>query len=582
MRISIDIKNILLVAIAFAAFCSCSHPVSRVLTPSERGIHSPEYQYFYLEAVRQANAGNHDAAFDLYRHCLSIDSIAPEVYYELGAYYSELGRDSIAQEYLHRAVSLNPDNAHYHERLAQWYIQSGNYAQATTAYEHLYSTDHSRTDVLSILLQLYQQAKDYDQMLYTLDRIEQEDGSNEQIILSRMHIYSLKGDKQSAYAALKGLADEHPNDVNYKLMMGNWLYQNERADEARAMFLEAEQNDPNNEFVAASLYDFYRQEGEDSLSVLYRDKILLNKFTASRTKMTMMQQVIRDNEQHGGDSTEVLGVFQRVMDADPENADIAQLNAAYMSLKRMPEEEVNKALFHVLDVAPDNAAARLQILGSMWKKQDWDSIIELCKPALEYNPDEMAFCYYLGLAYYQKDDDHAALDAFRRGVSRINDKSDKDIVSDFYALMGDIQHKLSMRDEAFAAYDSCLHWKPDNISALNNYAYYISVEEDADLGKAETMSLKTIVAEPNNTTYLDTYAWILYKQERYMEAKQFIDRAIENMDSTENNATILDHAGDIYLACDERQEAVRFWRRALDEGSMDADVIRKKIKKYEK
>lgn len=67
-----------------------------------------------------------------------------------------------------------------------------------------------------------------------------------------------------------------------------------------------------------------------------------------------------------------------------------------------------------------------------------------------------------------------------------------------------------------------------------------------------------------------------------MEAKQFIDRAIENMDSTENNATILDHAGDIYLACDERQEAVRFWRRALDEGSMDADVIRKKIKKYEK
>ena len=564
-----------------AAFVGCSHSTKQVLTPSHQGIHSEEYQYFYLEGLRQANAKHYDAAFDLFRHCLELDSVAPEVYYELGAYDSELGNDAIAKVYLHKAVELNPDNSHYHERLARWYIQSGNYAQAIAAYEHLYSTDHSRTDVLSVLLQLYQKDKNYDKMLSTIERIEEQDGGSEETVLSKMHVYSLRGDNESAYAALKGLVDEHPNDVNYKLMMGNWLLQNKRVDEARTIFLEAQGNEPNNEFVAASLYDFYRQQGEDSLATVYRDKILMNKFTATRTKMTIMQQVIRDNEQHGGDSTQVLALFGRVMDASPDDADVAQLNAAYMSLKKMPDDDVNAALHHVLDIEPDNAAARLQILANLWKRQDWDAIIELCTPALGYNPDEMAFCYYQGMAYYQKGDERAALDAFRRGVSRINEKSDKEIVSDFYGLMGDIQYKLGMKDEAYVAYDSCLQWKPDNIAALNNYAYYIS-EEGGDLKKAESMSLKTINTEPNNTTYLDTYAWILYKEEKFMEAKQFIDRAIENMDTTQNNSTILDHAGDIYICCDERQKAVDFWRSALDAGPDNADDIRKKIKKHEK
>jgi len=42
---------------------------------------------------------------------------------------------------------------------------------------------------------------------------------------------------------------------------------------------------------------------------------------------------------------------------------------------------------------------------------------------------------------------------------------------------------------------------------MNNYAYYLS-EEKTDLKKAEKMSAKAVEKEPNNSTYLDTYAWI--------------------------------------------------------------------------
>ena len=570
-----------MVAILVAALCSCSHTSKVVTNTPVKVNHSEAYQYFYLEALRQTNAGHYAAAFDLYRHCLELDSIAPEVYYELSAYYSDLGKDSIAEDYLNKAVRFNPSNDYYHERLAQLYIKGGRYAKAIDAYEQLYLTNRSRTDVLEILLQLYQQQKNYDKMLSTLDRIEQVEGSDEQITLSKMRVYSLKGDNESAYKSLKNLSDEHPNDVNYKLMLGNWLLQNERTDEARDIFLQAQKDEPNNEFVAASLYDFYRQQNEDSMAVIYRDKILLNKYTASRTKMTMLQQVIRDNELNGADSTIVLEILQNVMNADPQNVDVAQLNVAYLQLKQMPEEKIDSALYRVLDIAPDNAGARLQLLQGKWKAQDWDGIIQLCQPALEYNPDEMAFCYYQGMAYYQKDDNDGALRAFRRGVSRINDNSDKDIVSDFYAMMGDILHQKGLDKEAFAAYDSCLQWKPDNVGCLNNYAYYIS-EIDGDLKRAETMSQKTIIAEPNNTTFLDTYAWILYKEERYMEAKQYITQAVENRDTTHNNSTIFEHAGDIFLSCDEAKEAVEYWKKALLEGSEKADEIRKKIKKYEK
>ena len=82
------------------------------------------------------------------------------------------------------------------------------------------------------------------------------------------------------------------------------------------------------------------------------------------------------------------------------------------------------------------------------------------------------------------------------------------MVSDFYALMGDILQQKGNTNEAYAAYDSCLQWKDDNIGCLNNYAYYLSLE-NKNLSKAEQMSYKTVKAEPKNSTYLDTYAWIL-------------------------------------------------------------------------
>jgi len=148
-------------------------------------------------------------------------------------------------------------------------------------------------------------------------------------------------------------------------------------------------------------------------------------------------------------------------------------------------------------------------------------------------------------------------------------------VASFFEVMGDLLHQKGMTREAFAAYDSCLQWKPDDIGCLNNYAYYLSLE-NTQLARAEQMSLRTIKAEPKNSTYLDTYAWILFMKRRYSEARIYIDQALQN-DSVPG-AVILEHAGDIYALCGDMERAVELWQQALD-NDPDNKMLRRKLKR---
>jgi len=258
------------------------------------------------------------------------------------------------------------------------------------------------------------------------------------------------------------------------------------------------------------------------------------------------------------------------------SSEIAELRAAYMSLKKMPQDTVNAAFRKVLDIAPDNASARLQLVQNLWNDKKYDEVVAMTNQAQAYNPDEMVFYYFGGMAHYMKGDEDATLETFRKGLAQVNEKSSPDLVSDLYMIMGDILNKKGLEKESFAAYDSCLQWKDDNAAALNNYAYYMSLNGE-NLHKAEQMSYKTIKAEPKNGTYLDTYAWILFMEERYHEAKIYIDQAIANLDSTQNNNTVIEHAGDIYAMNGLTDEAMKFWKRSYDAGNK-SNAIEQKLK----
>ena len=588
----LDIRHITLGMVALL-FCSVAVPSLARKKKSTKGNGAEKevldtisandkkrYDYFFLEAIRQQGKGKNNEAFELLEHARSIRPNAAEVYYYQSMLYAQMQQDSMAQACLEKAVALNPDNQTYAEQLAQYYIANKDYDSATEAYEQLFAHNHDNTDALRVLIQLYQQQQNYPKMLSTLNRLELEEGESEQFALSKMRVYEMMGDKKAAYNALKTLSDQHPLDMTYKTMLGNWLMQNKRDKEAYKLFVDVLKEEPDNAYAESSLYDYYNAVGQEEEAHKMLDRILMGKNVDVDTKLVMVRSFIQDNESKGGDSTKVLALFDKVLDVPKPAGEIAELRAAYMNLKKMPVDSVNNAYRKVLDIAPDNASARLQLVQNLWNDKKYDEVISMTEQAQEYNPDEMVFYYFGGMAQYQKGNENATLSTFRKALGQINEKSVPALVSDLYMIMGDILHKKGEEKEAFAAYDSCLQWKDDNIPGLNNYAYYLS-ETNEDLQKAERMSYKTIKAEPKSSTYLDTYAWILFKEERYNEAKIYIDQAKQNLDSLDSNATIFEHIADIYSMNGMVEEAMKYWQMAYDAGNKtDGIDLKMKNKRY--
>lgn len=539
---------------------------------------TPLADRLFLDAVCSQLRGDDSTALRLLDSCRTVNPNAAEAFYRLAQQYTDMGNDSLATQYLERAARLQPANDTYQESVAATYIQKRDYDSAIKAYENLYSHHRERTDVLDILARLYGAKKDYTRMLSTIERIEKIDGESDELTFMKMNVYEMRHDTKNAYRMLKALNDAHPNEPNYKVMLGNWLMNHSRRDDAFKCFQGALADDPQNAFALNSMYDYYRAGGDNAAADELREKILFSSQTESKTKVTMLQQAIKESEKSGGDSVVVLNLFDRTMAASPKDADISNMKAMYMKLKGMPVDSVNAAFEHTLTFEPDNNLARIKLIQDKWEKKKWDEVIALSTAGTQYNPEDMTFYYFLGLAYFQKDDDDHALDALKRGADEIDDHADSDMASDFYGAMGDILFKKKQQEEAFEAYDKSLKWKEDNIVVLNNYAYYLS-ELRRDLKRAEQMSFKTVQAEPTNATYLDTYAWILFLQKRYDEARAYIDRALQNDTDTVNgpSAVVIGHAGDIYCMCGDTDRAVELWQRALKAGG-DKAVLTRKIK----
>lgn len=540
---------------------------------------STRYNYFFLEAIRQQEMGNFAAAFDLLRHALDINPNAPEVYYEIAGYYIDMQNGKAARYYFEKAAELAPDNPAYLEKLGQFYISQANYEQALAAYERLYANNKTREDVLQILYQLYGSQNNYKKMIEVIERMEMLLGSSEQLSLTKMQIFEQMGDKRKAQAELMRLVQKNPLDLNYRIMLGNWFFQNDKKKEAFKEYQAVLKEEPNNAAAQLSLLDYYRDAKNEKVVEELTQKLLESKKTEKETKMALLRQVIIDNQQSDAkDSLEVIKLFDRVLSYPQEDADIVMMKAAYLALKNAPVDSVNKVYEQAIAIEPDNSRARIALIQNIWKEEQYDKVISISRPAQEYNPEEMIFYYFEGFAQYMKKENDAALQTFKKGVVQIKPDSDPNIVSDFYAIMGDILHEKGLDKEAFEAYDSCLHWRPENLAALNNYAYYLSLSKN-DLKKAEQMSYKTIKKEPANPTFLDTYAWILFLQERYEEANIYIDQAIKN--DTTPSGVLFEHAGDIYYHVGKTAEALASWQQALKLGDKSATLKKKiELQKY--
>lgn len=548
---------------------------SQIMGNAQETDDSQRYDRLFLEAIIEREKGNDAAAFEMLRRCLDIRPDASETYYYLAHYYLRMKDNNKALAAFKKASQLEPDNVNYLETLAQMYLQSQDLKSATETFEQLSKAEPDREDILGMLVELYSNDdSQYSKAIATLNRMEQLDGMNERISYAKAEFYQKMGNGKAAIAEMKKLADQYPNDLNYRSSYADMLLMNDNEKKAIDIYRGILREEPGNSKVLFSMRTYFKGQG----NMVAADSMTVNILTTSNAntdeKIYLLRQEVMDNENGGSDSTKIIRLFERAINTKDSDPSIGLLYASYMELKKMPKADINRVLEDVLKKAPDNAAARLQLIADAWEKKDFGRVVTLCSAARQYNPDEMAFYYYQGVALSQQDKTDEALDTFKNGISVINEQSSPDIVSDFYSIMGDLLHEKGEKQQAFAAYDSCLQWKPDNLMCLNNYAYYLS-ESGGNLIKAEEMSYKTIKAEPQNATYLDTYAWILFRQERYAEAKIYINQTLQC--DSDSSAVIVEHAGDIYAKCGDIDKAVELWTSALKK-SPDNELLARKTR----
>ena len=540
------------------------------LTPEQQR----KYDYFFLEAMRLKEKKDYASAFGLLQHCLDIHPNAASALYEVSQYYMFLRQVPQGQEALEKAVASAPDNYWYSQGLASLYQQQNELDKAITLLEQMAVRFAGKQDPLFNLLDLYGRQEKYDEVISTLNRLEKHMGKNEQLSMEKFRIYLQMKDDKKAFQEIESLVQEYPMDMRYQVILGDVYLQNGKKQEAYDVYQKVLAAEPDNPMAIFSMASYYKQTGQEGLYQQQLDTLLLNKKVTPDTKVSVMRQMIVENEQADKDSTQIIALFDRIMKQEQDDPQIPMLYAQYLLSKNMEAESV-PVLEQVVDLDPTNKAARMMLVGTAVRKEDYKQIIKVCEPGIEATPDALEFYYYLAIAYNQAEQPDSVVSICKRALEHTTADSKKEVVSDFYSILGDMYHTQKQMKEAYAAYDSALVYNPSNIGALNNYAYYLSVER-RDLDKAEEMSYKTVKAEPNNATYLDTYAWILFEKGNYAEARIYIDNAMKSDD--EKSDVIVEHCGDIYYMTGDVDGALSYWKKALEMGS-ESKTLKQKIEK---
>lgn len=540
------------------------------LTPEQQR----KYDYFFLEAMRLKEKKDYASAFGLLQHCQDIHPNAASALYEVSQYYMFLRQVPQGQEALEKAVASAPDNYWYSQGLASLYQQQNELDKAITLLEQMAVRFPGKQDPLFNLLDLYGRQEKYDEVISTLNRLEKHMGKNEQLSMEKFRIYLQMKDDKKAFQEIESLVQEYPMDMRYQVILGDVYLQNGKKQEAYDVYQKVLAAEPDNPMAIFSMASYYKQTGQEGLYQQQLDTLLLNKKVTPDTKVNVMRQMIVENEQADKDSTQIIALFDRIMKQEQDDPQIPMLYAQYLLSKNMEAESV-PVLEQVVDLDPTNKAARMMLVGTAVRKEDYKQIIKVCEPGIEATPDALEFYYYLAIAYNQAEQPDSVVSICKRALEHTTADSKKEVVSDFYSILGDMYHTQKQMKEAYAAYDSALVYNPSNIGALNNYAYYLSVER-RDLDKAEEMSYKTVKAEPNNATYLDTYAWILFEKGNYAEARIYIDNAMKSDD--EKSDVIVEHCGDIYYMTGDVDGALSYWKKALEMGS-ESKTLKQKIEK---
>ena len=533
---------------------------------------SRKAHYFYLEGIRLESSGKFDAAFEMFRHAVSIDSTASAALFELSDFYIKMNRQDAAQSLLKQAITIDGTNFNYKVLYAGLLMKKGDVDGSVQIYESLVADYPDKPELSYYLGELYAEQKEFMKAVKAFDDLEQTFGVSDAISMRKYQLYEAAGREEEGFNEIEKLTQKNPSSARYLILLGSIYLEKEQFGKANEQFQRAAEIDPDDPDLLVSMVSYYDLVGDKEQSAQLMEKALTNPDVEIDVKLSILSSYIEALLRNRKEMERANVLFSLLLEQHPQMAELYHAYGLFL-LSQGKEEEALFQLELATEIEPLEISVWLRILSLYASKKEHDNVILTSRKALTYLPDSPELYYFLGITYYQKDELQEALAILEEGLGKMK-KENLELISDYYGQMGDLYFQLGMKDKAFAGYDEALVYNPDNIMILNNYAYFLSLE-NRDLPKAESMSARTVSLDPKNSTFLDTYAWIFFMQGNYTLAKMYIESAINN-GGTEV-PEILEHYGDILFKSGDKEKAVREWRKAFELNS-SSEELRRKIK----
>ncbi len=530
-----------------------------------------KFDYFFYEAERLKISGDIDKSKLYLIECLKVDSLSSVCYYELANIQIRYKDFKGAETLLKKAVEINPVNKWYKLLLGDIYQQNKKISDAIEVYKDLVSNYPEKDEYIYVLAQFYVQNKQFQEAIDTYNLLEKSIGLNEYISIEKEKLYLQLGKKSNAFKEVNTLIDDNPNESRYYGFLGDlYLYFNDlvNAEESYNKILAIDKGNGLGYFSLANI-SLLKKDTIKFFS-LFQQGIKDKNLSIDDKINRLLPFLSKDEFKYFNHGKNIEDIFLSLIELHGDDPKSFIYYANY--LRSIKEDEAAYEYFkkglsiNNLDVDLWNDLFMLEI-----NLEKYDELEADTEEALTLFPEQPVFYMFNGIAYLQKKSFDKALNSLEKGLTYVSDNNY--LLLQYYSYLGETYYNLKETDTAFNYYDKALKIDEHNVLILNNYSYYLSLE-NRDLDKAEKMISKCIELEPGNSTYLDTYAWVLFKRGRYFEAKYIIERAIDN--GGDLSDVIVEHYGDILFMNNDKTNAIKQWNKSKEMGNT-SEVLNKKL-----
>ncbi|MEQ6121155.1 tetratricopeptide repeat protein [Reichenbachiella sp. MALMAid0571] len=521
----------------------------------------------FIEAEKYFLLKDYDKSSEYFDKVLEVDPENAAANYKKAQILSEKEENTEALPFAVRAKQLNPKNKYYYILLANIYTNIADLEMAAATYFDLIENVENSENYLFDLaaLQLYQ--KKYDNALETYTRAQKYFGAMEEIIFQKQKIYLRQNRLDLAIKEGEELINNNPGKSLYVASLAKMLISNDKPEKAQSYlekYVEEYGDDP---VIGVQLAEIYRKAGKVKEAIMVLKSAFLSPSMDINAKISTLSGYISmlPNEEL---VEPLIGLTKGLVTTHPDSFQ-GYVVAGDLYYNTGRKELARENYLKAIEINSSNFNVWQNVINIELDLQEYKSAVKHSEKALEYFPNQGSLYYFAGTAQMLIKDYKEAIELFK--IGRTYTSGNKQLSSVMNGQLGDAYNSIGDHKNSDLAYDEALKLNPENDHVLNNYSYFLSLRKEK-LDIAESMSSKLISLREDSPTYLDTHGWVLYIRKKYKEARVFLEKAAK----AENNATIIEHYGDVLFQLGEVNEAIIQWEKARDLTD-DKENLNKKI-----